>query len=91
MSLFVIIPSSLDILTFIFFNLKTYYVKFFQLQEVLLYILMSKIKELIQMDADSWFQNCCKERRWVIDFDDVICTNCGRVLTDRIEAIAVVA
>jgi hypothetical protein len=52
---------------------------------------MSKVKELILMDADSWFQNCCKNSKWIIDFDDVICTRCGRVLTDKIEAIAVVA
>jgi hypothetical protein len=52
---------------------------------------MSKIKELIQMDADSWFQNCCKESRWTIDFGDIVCTRCGRVITDRIEVKAVVA
>jgi hypothetical protein len=52
---------------------------------------MSKVKELIQMDADEWYQNCCKNSKWIMDFGDIVCTRCGRVLTDRIEAIAVVA
>jgi hypothetical protein len=52
---------------------------------------MSKIKELIQMDADEWYQNCCKNSKWTIDFGDIVCTRCGRVITDKIEAIAVVA
>jgi len=41
------------------------------------------------MDADEWYQNCCKNSKWIIDLGDIVCTRCGRVLTDRIETTIV--
>jgi len=48
-------------------------------------------KELVDLyketDADTWYEKCCKHNKWTIDYSDVVCTRCGRVLTDRVEVI----
>ena len=48
-------------------------------------------KEMIDLyknaDPDTWYERCCKNSRWNIDYSDIYCTRCGRVLNDKIEVI----
>ena len=46
-----------------------------------------EIIDLYNVDADTWYERCCKHSKWTVDWSDIVCTRCGRVLTDRIEAI----
>jgi len=46
-----------------------------------------ELANLYKTDPDTWYERCCKHSKWTIDYSDVVCTRCGRVLTDKIETI----
>ncbi|MEM1951336.1 MAG: hypothetical protein QXI43_04810 [Candidatus Nitrosocaldus sp.] len=45
-----------------------------------------------KVELDSRYAECCQEtKNWTIEYGEVVCYKCGRVLPEEVVAIAVLA